>query len=164
MTLVQPAHLIDLTSFVHILFVPTNEEPRRFGLSGGPITAICGDGWLGRAGRFVEGLMPDSRLSLLLHMLARVAFSVELAPTLQILLDSLSELVRFDAGGIFVREADTHAVRARAVCGFPPDLHRPETEGIVGMVMRTGTPRLVHDVQEDVAYVSPLANTIAADS
>jgi sigma-B regulation protein RsbU (phosphoserine phosphatase) len=104
--------------------------------------------------KIVERLMPDSRLSLLLQTLARIAVSVELAPTLQILLDSLSELVRFDAGGIFVREADAHAVRARAVCGFPPDLHRPETEGIVGMVMRTGTPRLVHDVQEDFAYVS----------
>src|SRR4051794_40723009 len=93
--------------------------------------------------------MPDSRLSLLLH----TAISVELEPTLQILLDSLGDLVGFEAGGIFVREADAHAVRARAVRGFPPDLHRPEAEGIVGTVMRTGTPRLVHDVREELAYV-----------
>jgi sigma-B regulation protein RsbU (phosphoserine phosphatase) len=98
--------------------------------------------------------MADSRLNLLLHTLARVVISVELQPTLQILLDSLGELVRFDAGGIFVREGDAHAVRARAVRGFPADLHRPEAEGIVGVDMRTGTPRLVHDVREEFAYVS----------
>ncbi len=97
--------------------------------------------------------MSDSRLTLLLHTLARVAISVELEPTLQILLDSLRELVAFDAGGIFVREADGHAVRARAALGFPADLHRPETEGIVGLVMRTGAPRLVADVRNEPAYV-----------
>jgi sigma-B regulation protein RsbU (phosphoserine phosphatase) len=97
--------------------------------------------------------MPDSRLGLLLHTLARVAISVELEPTLQILLDSLRELIPFDAGGIFVRDVDTHAVRARAVRGFPLDLRRPETEGIVGVVMRTGTPRLVPDVAQEPAYV-----------
>jgi sigma-B regulation protein RsbU (phosphoserine phosphatase) len=97
--------------------------------------------------------MSDSRLSLLLQTLARVAISVELEPTLQILLDSLGELVPFEAGGIFVRETEAHAVRARAVRGFPANLHRPETEGIVGMVMRTGTPRLVHDVRGEFAYV-----------
>ncbi len=98
--------------------------------------------------------MSDSRLTLLLHTLARVAISVELEPTLQILLDSLRELIPFDAGGIFVRESGSHALRARAVRGFPPDFHRPETEGIVGVVMRTGAPRLVPDVREEPAYVS----------
>jgi len=95
----------------------------------------------------------DSRLTLLLHTLARVAISVELEPTLQILLDSLRELIPFDAGGIFVREVESRAVRARAVRGFPADLHQPETEGIVGLVIRTGTARLVGDVRHDAAYV-----------
>jgi hypothetical protein len=48
---------------------------------------------------------------------------VELEPTLLILLDSLSELVSFDAGGIFI------ANPARAPCAprrpwVPLDLHR----------------------------------------
>jgi sigma-B regulation protein RsbU (phosphoserine phosphatase) len=103
----------------------------------------------------------DSRLSLLLHTLARVAVSVELEPTLQILLDSLGELVAFDAGGIFVRDAQTHAVRLRAVRGFPADLRRPETEGIVGSVMRTRTPRLVADVRTDAAYVCVRPETLS---
>lgn len=97
--------------------------------------------------------MADSPLNLLLQTLARVAISVELEPTLQILIDSLRELIPFDAGGIFVREDETHAVRARAVRGFPLDLERPETEGIVGLVMRTGVPRLVPNVLQAPAYV-----------
>ena len=97
--------------------------------------------------------MSDSRLSLLLQTLAHVAISVELAPTLQILLDSLRELVTFNAGVILVRDTDQHALLARAVRGFPPDLRRPEAEGIVGTVMRTGAPRMVDDVREEPAYV-----------
>lgn len=97
--------------------------------------------------------MGDSRLNLLLQTLARVAISVELEPTLQLLVDSLRELVPFDAGGIFVRDVDTHALRGHAVRGFPINLKRPETDGIVGVVTRTGIPRLVPDVLADPEYV-----------
>ncbi len=98
--------------------------------------------------------MSDPRLDLLLQTLARVAISVDLEPTLQILVDSLRELVVFDAGGFFVREGRTGVVRPRAVRGFPSDLHLSETEGIVGMVMQTGAPHLVHDVRSEPAYVA----------
>jgi sigma-B regulation protein RsbU (phosphoserine phosphatase) len=39
------------------------------------------------------------------------------------------------------------------VRGFPSDLKRPETEGIVGLVIRTGTARLVPDASVEPAYV-----------
>jgi len=97
--------------------------------------------------------MADSQLGLLLQTLARVAISVELEPTLQILLDSLGALVTFDAGGIFIRESSTHVVRARVARGFPRGLHRADTEGIVGTVMQTGTPKLVTDVAAEPSYV-----------
>ena len=42
----------------------------------------------------------DDRLNRLLSTLAQVAISVELQPTLQILIESLHSLVPFDAGGI----------------------------------------------------------------
>jgi sigma-B regulation protein RsbU (phosphoserine phosphatase) len=96
----------------------------------------------------------DERLTLLLRTLARVAVSIELEPTLQILLDSLCEVVPFDAGGIFIRETDSRVVRACAVRGFPPDLHRPDVEGIVGLVIQTGSPRLVRDVRQEPTYVA----------
>src|ERR1700704_3270032 len=96
----------------------------------------------------------DERLSLLLDTLARVAISVELQPTLQILLDSLHTLVPFDAGGIFVSETERQVLRARAARGYPGDLERPLAEGIVGEVVRTGRSRLVRDVRRDPTYVA----------
>src|SRR5216110_1760170 len=55
----------------------------------------------------------DERLSLLLSTLAQVALSVELQPTLQILLDSLQTLVPFDGGGIFVCDAERKCLPRR---------------------------------------------------
>jgi sigma-B regulation protein RsbU (phosphoserine phosphatase) len=103
----------------------------------------------------------DIRLTLLLSTLARVAIAVDLDPTLQILLDSLYELVPFDAGGIFVREAQTSVVRAHAVRGFPSDLHVPDAHGVVGRVIQTGTPRLVQDVTREPLYVALRPETMA---
>jgi serine phosphatase RsbU (regulator of sigma subunit) len=103
----------------------------------------------------------DERLTLLLSTLARVAVSVELEPTLQILLDSLYDLVRFDAGGIFIRDVDSQVVRARAVRGFPADLHRPAAGGIVGRVMHTGSARLVRDVRDEPHYVPLRRQTVS---
>src|SRR5882672_9513814 len=92
----------------------------------------------------VELPMPgDERLNLLLSTLARVAIAVELEPTLQILLDSFHEVVPFDAGGIFLRDAKDHVVRPRVTRGYPADLKMPADEGIVGSVLQTGQPRLV---------------------
>ncbi len=103
----------------------------------------------------------DERLSLLLDTLAQVAISVELQPTLQILLDSLHTLVPFDAGGIFVRQAEQHVVRARAARGYPGELEMPASEGIVGEVIRSGRSRLVPDVRRDPTYVAVRGSTAA---
>ena len=103
----------------------------------------------------------DERLNLLLSTLAHVALSVELQPTLQILLDSLQTMVPFDAGGIFVRDVERHAVRAHAARGYPGDLERPMAEGLVREVIRTGQPRLVRDVRRDTTPSAWRASTAA---
>src|SRR3982074_1691581 len=103
----------------------------------------------------------DERLNLLLRTLAQVAISVELQPTLQILLDSLHTLVPFDAGGIFVRQAEQHVVRARAARGYPGELEMPASEGIVGEVIRSGRSRLVPDVRSDPTHVAVRQSTAA---
>jgi phosphoserine phosphatase RsbU/P len=96
----------------------------------------------------------DDRLNLLLQTLAHVAISVELQPTLTILLDSLQQLVPFDAGGIFVREKQRDMVRAQATHEYPPDLEMPTAAGLAGEVIRTGQSRLVRDVRREPAYVA----------
>ncbi|HXN75024.1 MAG TPA: GAF domain-containing SpoIIE family protein phosphatase [Gemmatimonadaceae bacterium] len=103
----------------------------------------------------------DERLNLLLDTLAQVAISVELQPTLQILLDSLHTLVPFDAGGIFVQQTERQVVRARATRGYPGDLEMPASEGIVGEVIRSGRSRLVRDVRRDPRYVAVRPSTAA---
>src|SRR5260221_5972933 len=103
----------------------------------------------------------DERLSRLLDTLAQVVISIELQPTLQILLDGLHTLVPFDAGGIFVRQGEQHMVRARAARGYPGDLEMPASEGIVGEVIRSGRSRLVRDVRRDPTYVAVRPSTAA---
>ena len=103
----------------------------------------------------------DERLNLLLDTLAQVTISVELQPTLQILLDSLHTLVPFDAGGIFVQQTERQVVRTRAARGYPGDLEMPASEGIVGEVIRSGRSRLVRDVRRDPTYVAVRPSTAA---
>jgi sigma-B regulation protein RsbU (phosphoserine phosphatase) len=103
----------------------------------------------------------DERLNLLLRTLAQVAISVELQPTIQILLDSLHTLVPFDAGSIFVRDAEPHAVRAHAARGYPGDLDMPTVERLVREVIRTGQPRLVRDLRRDTTPIALRASTAA---
>ena len=103
----------------------------------------------------------DTRLSLLLDTLAQVAISVELQPTLQILLVSLHHVIPFDAGGIFVLEAQRRVVRAQATRGYPADFEMPATQGIVGAVVQTGRPRLAPFVTADPAYIAVRPSTVA---
>ena len=103
----------------------------------------------------------DDRLSLLLQTLAQVAISVDLQPTLTILLESLHQLVPFDAGGIFVRETGRAVVRAQATRAYPPALEMPTTAGLVGEVLRTGQSRLVRDVTQEPTYVAIRPSTSA---
>jgi phosphoserine phosphatase RsbU/P len=103
----------------------------------------------------------DERLNLLLSTLARVAIAVELEPTLQILLDSFHEVVPFDAGGIFLRDAKDHVVRPRVTRGYPANLKMPAAESIVGSVLQTGQPRLVRNVAQEPAYVPVRPSTAA---
>lgn len=106
-------------------------------------------------------MVDDDRLSLLLQTLAQVAISVELQPTLTILLESLQRLVPFDAGGIFVRETGREVVRAQATRAYPPALEMPTDAGLVGEVLRTGRSRLVRDVAQEPAYVAIRPSTSA---
>jgi phosphoserine phosphatase RsbU/P len=103
----------------------------------------------------------NEQLNLLLQTLARVAVSVELQPTLAVLLESLQRLVPFDGGAIFVRETGQEILRARATRGYPSDLAVPSTTGLVGEVIRSGQSQLVRDVSREPAYVAVRPSTSA---
>jgi sigma-B regulation protein RsbU (phosphoserine phosphatase) len=105
----------------------------------------------------------DQRLKLLLDTLAQVAVSVELQPTLEVLLSSLQTIVPFDAGGLFVYEADRQMVRVHVARGYDGELQteRPADEGIVGEVIRSGRARRVDDVRHDGKYLAVRPTTLA---
>src|SRR5258705_2050944 len=107
-------------------------------------------------------MMPsDERLSLLLSTLAEVTLSVELQPTLQILLNSLQTLVPFDAGGIFVHEAERHLIRAHAARGHSGDLDLPAIEGLVREVILKGQTQIVRDIRRDTTRAALRASAAA---
>jgi phosphoserine phosphatase RsbU/P len=103
----------------------------------------------------------DECLTRVLHTLGQVAISVDLEPTLQILLESLHELVPFDAGAIFVRESSREVVRARATRGYPPAFEMPASLGVVGAVVASGRVKLVRDVASETGYVAVRPSTAA---
>lgn len=103
----------------------------------------------------------DKRLALLFETLAHVAISIELQPTLQTLLDSLPQVVPFDAGGIFVLDTKRQTVRAQATRGYPADFEMPSTCGIVGAVLATGQARLAPAVTADPDYMAIRRSTAA---
>lgn len=95
----------------------------------------------------------DDRLRQLLQSLADVPISVDLAPTLDVLVGSLRQVIPFDAGGIFVHDPRRGVIRGCATRGYDQELEVPHSDGIVGAVLRTGQPRLVEDVTADPDYV-----------
>ena len=96
----------------------------------------------------------DDRLNLLLQTLAHVAISVELQPTLTILLDSLQQLVPFDAGGIFVRETRSRSGSGASDARVSTGSRNADGSGPRWDVMRTGQSRLVRDVLREPTYVA----------
>ena len=101
------------------------------------------------------------RIGDLLAVLSRIAISVEMAPTLEALLDALRDLIPFSAGGIFVVDAGRHVLRAAATRGYPAGLEVPFGAGVVGTVIRSARPRLVPDVRCAEEYVEARASTRA---
>jgi phosphoserine phosphatase RsbU/P len=106
-------------------------------------------------------VLGDEQLNLLLQTLSRVAISVELQPTLAVLLESLQRLVSFDGRAIFVRESGQEILRARATRDYPLNLAVSSTTGLVGEVIRSGQSQLVPNVKHAPAYVSVRPSTSA---
>jgi sigma-B regulation protein RsbU (phosphoserine phosphatase) len=88
----------------------------------------------------------------------RITSALDLDEVLSLILDSLAELVRFDAGGIYLADPDTDDIMAITTRGYDPSMESQVKlkygEGIVGWVAKNVQPVIVGDVSTDARYLN----------
>ena len=86
----------------------------------------------------------------------RISTSLDLEEVLNLILDSLRELLEYHAGGVFLVDPDTMEIARLTAKGYEPEMeHRLELkfgEGIVGWAAKNGRPVIVGDVSRDERY------------
>ena len=116
-----------------------------------------------------KGLTVVDKLRLLLDITKKISRSLDVAEVVNLVMDTLDQLLPYDAAGIYIVEAQTHDDGQRAtgalkrfsktaVRGYDidemGDLHLKVGEGLIGHVAKTGEPLIVHDVSKDARYVN----------
>ncbi len=88
----------------------------------------------------------------------RITSSLDLNEVLNLILDSLRELVEFDAGGVYLVYPDTDDIMAITTRGYDPGMESQVKlkfgEGIVGWVAKNVEPVIVDDVSADSRYLN----------
>ncbi len=89
---------------------------------------------------------------------AKLSGALDLENALKLILDSTRELVGFDAGGIFLIDAEKKEFGSVYHQGYDPlkenDLHLKLDSGLIGWVARHGETAIVTDVTTDERYVA----------
>jgi sigma-B regulation protein RsbU (phosphoserine phosphatase) len=95
---------------------------------------------------------------LLYQVGTRISTSLDLEEVLNLILQSIRELVEYHAGGIFLVDPDTMQILRLTATGYDPAMeHRLELkfgEGIVGWVAKNVEPVIVGDVTGDTRYLN----------
>ena len=94
---------------------------------------------------------------LLYEVGVRISSSLDLGEVLDLILDCLKQVVRYDAGGIFIVDPDTSAMNRLTTSGYDPVTEKMVElkfgEGMVGWVAKNGEAVIVPDVSKDPRYV-----------
>jgi sigma-B regulation protein RsbU (phosphoserine phosphatase) len=116
-----------------------------------------------------KGLTVVDKLRLLLDITKKISRSLDVEEVVNLVMDTLDQLLPYDAAGIYVVECDRSAegkcvpsalkrFSKTAVRGYDidemGDLHLKVGEGLIGHVAKTGEPLIVHDVSQDARYVN----------
>ena len=110
-------------------------------------------------------VVPDSRLTtvdklrLLLDITKEISRSLDLEEVLKLVMDTLGELIPYDAAAIYLLDKDETGntiYRTEMLRGYElEDLVEPHLkrgEGFLGRVAQTGKPLLSNDVRQDMRY------------
>jgi sigma-B regulation protein RsbU (phosphoserine phosphatase) len=116
-----------------------------------------------------RGLTVVDKLRLLLDITKKISRSLDVEEVVNLVMDTLDQLLPYDAAGIYVVECDQDAqgkcvpsalkrFSKTAVRGYDieemAELHLKVGEGLIGHVAKTGEPLTVHDVRDDARYVN----------
>jgi sigma-B regulation protein RsbU (phosphoserine phosphatase) len=100
---------------------------------------------------------------LLYEVGVRISSSLDLGEVLNLILDCLKQVVRYDAGGIFMVDPETLDMVRLTTSGYDPATEKKAElkfgEGVVGWVAKNGEPVIVDDVSKDARYVNSLDTT-----
>jgi sigma-B regulation protein RsbU (phosphoserine phosphatase) len=95
---------------------------------------------------------------LLYEVGVRISSSLDLGEVLNLILDCLRQVVKYDAGGIFLVDPETLEIIRLTTSGYEPANEKwvevKFGEGMVGWVAKSGEPVIVDDVSKDARYMS----------
>src|SRR5215210_6625638 len=123
-------------------------------------------------GARAEGLTLADKLRMLLEITRKISRSLDLEEVLAQVMDTLSQLLPYDAAGIYIIRRDPHlseggttslVFHAEAVRGYDieemMELRLKLGEGLIGWVAQTGEAAVVSDVSADQRYVNARKET-----
>jgi sigma-B regulation protein RsbU (phosphoserine phosphatase) len=124
------------------------------------------------AGERAEGLTLATKLRMLLEITRKISRSLDLEEVLAQVMDTLDQLLPYDAAGIYIIRRDPHVseggtsslvFHAEAVRGYDieemMELRLKLGEGLIGWVAQTGEAVVVSDVGADARYVNARKET-----
>ena len=117
-------------------------------------------------------LTMEGKLRLLLEITRKISRSLNLEEVLAQVMDTLDQLLPYDAAGIYIIRRDPHlseggtaslVFHAEAVRGYDieelMELRLRLGQGLIGWVAQTGEAVVVHDVRNDARYVNARRET-----
>jgi sigma-B regulation protein RsbU (phosphoserine phosphatase) len=123
-------------------------------------------------GARAEGLTLAAKLRMLLEITRKISRSLDLEEVLAQVMDTLDQLLPYDAAGIYIIRRDPHlseggtaslVFHAEAVRGYDieelMELRLRLGQGLIGWVAQTGEAVVVPDVREDARYVNARKET-----
>jgi sigma-B regulation protein RsbU (phosphoserine phosphatase) len=124
------------------------------------------------AGARTEGLTLAAKLRMLLEITRKISRSLDLEEVLAQVMDTLDQLLPYDAAGIYIIRRDPHiseggtaslVFHAEAVRGYDieemMELRLKLGEGLIGWVAQTGESVVVSDVKADPRYFNARKET-----
>ncbi|MFZ1946322.1 MAG: GAF domain-containing SpoIIE family protein phosphatase [bacterium] len=118
---------------------------------------------LDNAGFYQISRKEAKQRQLLYEVGVRISSSLDLGEVLNLILDCLKQVVKYDAGGIFIVHPETLDLIQLTTSGYDPAIEKIVElkfgEGMVGWAAKNGEPVIVDDVSKDSRYVNSREGT-----